>query len=174
MANDTAHPWECKGKVPVLDARYGPAQLDKYGYYVGAWKKVSPSVTSPTATPPQGPRVAPERIPTLPLVPIKYCGEYVRDGDPKGCYDTQRGAIYTRKWYVKPGTTAAVLPWFPERKARIVYMRSFGKDHIYLEGCGYRVDINIAVPNNGFPISCPNVTVSSSTGEYLYISSSAQ
>jgi len=41
-ANDTAHSWECKGKIPVLDARYGPAQLDKYGYYVGSWKKVSP------------------------------------------------------------------------------------------------------------------------------------
>jgi putative peptidoglycan binding protein len=111
---------------------------------------------------------------SLPLVPLKYCGEYVRDGDPKGCYDAQKGAIYTRKWYVRPGTTAAVLPWFPERKARIVYMRSFGNDHIYLEGCGYRVDVNIAVPNNGFPISCSNVTISSSSGEYLYISSSAQ
>jgi peptidoglycan hydrolase-like protein with peptidoglycan-binding domain len=110
---------------------------------------------------------------SLALVPLKYCGEYVRDGDPKGCYDAPRGAEYTRKWYIRPGTTAA-LPWFPERNARIVYMRSFGNDHIFLEGCDHRVDVNIDVPNNGFPISCPNVTVSSSTGQYLYISSSVQ
>jgi Putative peptidoglycan binding domain len=69
---------------------------------------------------------------SLALVPLKYCGEYVSDGDPKGCYDAARGAQYTRKWYIRPGTTAA-LPWFPERNARIVYMRSFGTITYFLK-----------------------------------------
>jgi hypothetical protein len=39
--NDTPYWWKCNGKEPVLNTSNLP-QLDKDGYYVGVWKKVSP------------------------------------------------------------------------------------------------------------------------------------
>jgi hypothetical protein len=166
--NDTPYWWNCNGREPVLDTSNLP-QLDKDGYYVGVWKKVSP----PGQRTETGPQASPARRPTTPVsqqapelqIPSPISCGWLIQSNPNACHKGLN--TITRQVYLPPGSQYRLPSRLPTESG------SFwapGAAYISIVDCRSSVfNLNGSIPYAAVDYHCGTAIIKTTTGGFLNI-----